>query len=179
MSLFYNDMQEELDLVVDGAAGFLPPLCKGSGGQHELGTYPISPKILMFSSCEISELFFFFQRSIPLLVVSLFCVVTCLHFHLCCEKCHPLFIAFLPLLFSSLKSYYRSGSIPELLLTLLSNWKRSVKPRPAVSYVNCRPVQAAAVCPLSLSASVAAPARPSFFDSLTPALAPESCVCDA
>ncbi|XP_063729892.1 rho GTPase-activating protein 12b isoform X2 [Eleginops maclovinus] len=41
-------------------------------------------------------------------------------------------------------SYYRSGSIPELLLTLLSNWKRSVKPRPAVSYVNCRPVQAAA-----------------------------------
>ncbi|KAM6908789.1 rho GTPase-activating protein 12b isoform 2-T2 [Lycodopsis pacificus] len=41
-------------------------------------------------------------------------------------------------------SYYRSGSIPELLLTLLSSWKRSVKPRPAVSYVTCRPVQAAA-----------------------------------
>ncbi|XP_014884143.1 rho GTPase-activating protein 12 isoform X2 [Poecilia latipinna] len=32
-------------------------------------------------------------------------------------------------------SYYRSGSIPELLLTLLSSWKRLVKPRPAVSYV--------------------------------------------
>ncbi|XP_016531113.1 rho GTPase-activating protein 12b isoform X2 [Poecilia formosa] len=32
-------------------------------------------------------------------------------------------------------SYYRGGSIPELLLTLLSSWKRSVKPRPAVSYV--------------------------------------------
>ncbi|XP_054893542.1 rho GTPase-activating protein 12b isoform X2 [Poeciliopsis prolifica] len=31
--------------------------------------------------------------------------------------------------------YYRGGSIPELLLTLLSSWKRSVKPRPAVSYV--------------------------------------------
>ncbi|CAB1340760.1 unnamed protein product, partial [Coregonus sp. 'balchen'] len=31
---------------------------------------------------------------------------------------------------------YRSGSIPELLLTLLANWKRSVKPRPAVSYVH-------------------------------------------
>ncbi|XP_061121517.1 rho GTPase-activating protein 12b isoform X3 [Syngnathus typhle] len=31
-------------------------------------------------------------------------------------------------------SYYRNGSIPELLLTLLSNWKQSVKPRPAVSY---------------------------------------------
>ncbi|XP_061614197.1 rho GTPase-activating protein 12b isoform X7 [Phyllopteryx taeniolatus] len=31
-------------------------------------------------------------------------------------------------------SYYRNGSIPELLLTLLSNWKHSVKPRPAVSY---------------------------------------------
>uniref|UniRef100_A0A671YLF3 Rho GTPase activating protein 12 n=1 Tax=Sparus aurata TaxID=8175 RepID=A0A671YLF3_SPAAU len=37
-------------------------------------------------------------------------------------------------------------SIPfiSLLFTLLSNWKHSVKPRPAVSYVNCRPVQAAA-----------------------------------
>ncbi|XP_062415122.1 rho GTPase-activating protein 12b isoform X3 [Pungitius pungitius] len=41
-------------------------------------------------------------------------------------------------------SHCRSGSIPELLLALLSNWKRSVKPRPAVSYVNCRPVQAPA-----------------------------------
>uniref|UniRef100_A0A3P8XED2 Rho GTPase activating protein 12b n=1 Tax=Esox lucius TaxID=8010 RepID=A0A3P8XED2_ESOLU len=30
-------------------------------------------------------------------------------------------------------SYYRSGSIPELLLTLLANWKRTIKPRPAVS----------------------------------------------
>ncbi|KAG7281596.1 hypothetical protein CRUP_033706 [Coryphaenoides rupestris] len=40
-------------------------------------------------------------------------------------------------------SYYRSGSIPELLFTLLSNWKRSVKPRPAVSYANCGSVQAA------------------------------------
>ncbi|XP_005756034.1 rho GTPase-activating protein 9-like [Pundamilia nyererei] len=47
-------------------------------------------------------------------------------------------------------SYYRSDSIPELLLTLLSSWKHSVKPRPAVSYVNCRPGQAAAVCSLSL-----------------------------
>nr|XP_046148316.1 rho GTPase-activating protein 12-like isoform X4 [Oncorhynchus gorbuscha] len=32
--------------------------------------------------------------------------------------------------------HYRSGSIPELLLTLLANWKRSVKPCPAVSYVH-------------------------------------------
>ncbi|XP_076855714.1 rho GTPase-activating protein 12b isoform X2 [Brachyhypopomus gauderio] len=31
-------------------------------------------------------------------------------------------------------SYYRNGSFPELLLSLLSNWKRSVKPRPAVSF---------------------------------------------
>ncbi|KAL1006755.1 hypothetical protein UPYG_G00076430 [Umbra pygmaea] len=31
-------------------------------------------------------------------------------------------------------SYYRSGSIPELLLTLLANWKRSIKPRPAVAF---------------------------------------------
>ncbi|KAG7487474.1 hypothetical protein MATL_G00023910 [Megalops atlanticus] len=36
-------------------------------------------------------------------------------------------------------SYYRSGSIPELLLSLLSNWRRSVKPRPAVSYVYSGP----------------------------------------
>ncbi|XP_036428380.1 rho GTPase-activating protein 12b isoform X9 [Colossoma macropomum] len=35
---------------------------------------------------------------------------------------------------SSSWSYYRNGSFPELLLSLLSNWKRSVKPRPAVSY---------------------------------------------
>ncbi|XP_035284529.1 rho GTPase-activating protein 12-like isoform X4 [Anguilla anguilla] len=35
-------------------------------------------------------------------------------------------------------SYYRSGSFPELLLSLLSNWRRSVKPRPAVSYVYSR-----------------------------------------
>ncbi|XP_053540820.1 rho GTPase-activating protein 12b isoform X3 [Ictalurus punctatus] len=36
-------------------------------------------------------------------------------------------------------SYYRSGSFPELLLSLLSNWKRSVKPRPAVSYKHFGP----------------------------------------
>ncbi|XP_069047341.1 rho GTPase-activating protein 12b isoform X16 [Lepisosteus oculatus] len=40
-------------------------------------------------------------------------------------------------------SYYRRGSIPELLLSLLSNWKRSVKQRPAVSYVYSGPVTAA------------------------------------
>ncbi|CAL9687255.1 unnamed protein product [Knipowitschia caucasica] len=33
-------------------------------------------------------------------------------------------------------SYYRSSSLPELLLSLLSSWKRSAKPRPAVSYVS-------------------------------------------
>ncbi|XP_047673032.1 rho GTPase-activating protein 12b isoform X5 [Tachysurus fulvidraco] len=36
-------------------------------------------------------------------------------------------------------SYYRNGSFPELLLSLLSNWKRSVKPRPAVSYKHFGP----------------------------------------
>ncbi|XP_041102911.1 rho GTPase-activating protein 12-like isoform X8 [Polyodon spathula] len=40
-------------------------------------------------------------------------------------------------------SYYQRGSIPELLLSLLANWKRSVKWRPAVSYVNSGPVTAA------------------------------------
>ncbi|XP_042623649.1 rho GTPase-activating protein 12-like isoform X3 [Cyprinus carpio] len=35
-------------------------------------------------------------------------------------------------------SYCRNGSFPELLLSLLSNWKRSIKPRPAVPYTNCR-----------------------------------------
>ncbi|XP_041099866.1 rho GTPase-activating protein 12-like isoform X12 [Polyodon spathula] len=39
--------------------------------------------------------------------------------------------------------YYQRGSIPELLLSLLANWKRSVKRRPAVSYVNSGPVTAA------------------------------------
>ncbi|KAG5850488.1 hypothetical protein ANANG_G00083000 [Anguilla anguilla] len=41
-------------------------------------------------------------------------------------------------------SYYRSGSIPELLLSLLSNWRRSVKPHPAVSYVRSGPGPAVA-----------------------------------
>ncbi|XP_056628000.1 rho GTPase-activating protein 12b isoform X5 [Triplophysa dalaica] len=35
-------------------------------------------------------------------------------------------------------SYCHNGSFPELLLSLLSNWKRSIKPRPAVSYTHCR-----------------------------------------
>lgn len=91
--MFYFDMQEELDLLVDCAAGILPALCKGSGGQHQLGTYPISPERLVF----------FFSHSIHLRVVSLFLIsaVICLHCHMCCEVCHPLFIAFLPLLSSS------------------------------------------------------------------------------
>ncbi|XP_051959276.1 rho GTPase-activating protein 12b isoform X2 [Xyrauchen texanus] len=40
-------------------------------------------------------------------------------------------------------SYCHNGSFPELLLSLLSTWKRSIKPRPAVSYkTHCRRVQA-------------------------------------
>ncbi|TRZ00234.1 hypothetical protein DNTS_014330 [Danionella cerebrum] len=35
-------------------------------------------------------------------------------------------------------SYCRNGSFPEILLSLLSNWKRSIKPQPAVSYTRCR-----------------------------------------
>lgn len=76
-----------------------------------------------------------------------------LHSFLCC--CSP--PLFTPPLSFFLKSYYRSGLLPELLLTLLSSWKRSVKPRPAVSYTNCQAVQAAAVCPLCCSS-----VRPSF-----------------
>uniref|UniRef100_A0A672R2X7 Rho GTPase-activating protein 12-like n=2 Tax=Sinocyclocheilus grahami TaxID=75366 RepID=A0A672R2X7_SINGR len=43
-------------------------------------------------------------------------------------------------------SYCHNGSFPELLLSLLSNWKRSIKPRPAVSYTNCRRSRASSVC---------------------------------
>uniref|UniRef100_A0A672KQY9 Rho GTPase-activating protein 12-like n=1 Tax=Sinocyclocheilus grahami TaxID=75366 RepID=A0A672KQY9_SINGR len=43
-------------------------------------------------------------------------------------------------------SYCRNGSFPELLLSLLSNWKRSIKPRPAVSYTHCRRSRAPSVC---------------------------------
>ncbi|XP_051980978.1 rho GTPase-activating protein 12-like isoform X3 [Xyrauchen texanus] len=40
-------------------------------------------------------------------------------------------------------SYCRNGSFPELLLSLLSNWKRSIKLHPAVSYkTHCRRVRA-------------------------------------
>lgn len=87
---------------------------------------------------EARVLFVAFHSSPCYFFLLYFCIVTCLH-------CYLSFLS--PPLLSFLKSYYRSGSIPELLFTLLSNWKHSVKPRPAVSYVNCRPVQAAAVCP--------------------------------
>lgn len=46
----------------------------------------------------------------------------------------------------SSKSYCHNGSFPELLLSLLSNWKRSIKPRPAVSYTHCRRARASSVC---------------------------------
>lgn len=125
---------------MDCAAGLIPALCKGSGGQHQLGMYPVT-----------SDFFFCFFFIIPFVsLIFSFSIFLRIHrpsCHLCCDVCQLLFISFL--LFS-LKSYYRSDSIPELLLTLLSSWKHSVKPRPAVSYVNCRPGQAAAVCSLSL-----------------------------
>lgn len=128
---------------MDCAAGLIPALCKGSGGQHQLGMYPVTSD---FFFC-----FFFFFFIIPFVsLIFSFSIFLRIHrpsCHLCCDVCQLLFISFL--LFS-LKSYYRSDSIPELLLTLLSSWKHSVKPRPAVSYVNCRPGQAAAVCSLSL-----------------------------
>ncbi|XP_029698921.1 rho GTPase-activating protein 12b isoform X9 [Takifugu rubripes] len=43
-----------------------------------------------------------------------------------------------------MNSYYRSGLLPELLLALLSSWKQSVKPRPAVSCASCPAAQATA-----------------------------------
>lgn len=125
---------------MDCAAGLIPALCKGSGGQHQLGMYPVTSDFFFcffFLSFHLFLWYFPFPYS---------CVFTGLH-AICGDVCQLLFISFL--LFS-LKSYYRSDSIPELLLTLLSSWKHSVKPRPAVSYVNCRPGQAAAVCSLSL-----------------------------
>lgn len=158
MCLFYCDVQEELDVLVDRAAGILSALCKGSGRQHQLGTFPISPERLMFL-----YLSFFSIPFISVLFLSSSFLLS-LHCHLCSEMC-PLFIASVPLLSSFLKSYYRSGSIPELLLTLLSNWKRSVKPRPAVSYVNCRPVQAASVCALYLHVLLLLPVFHSFIHS--------------
>lgn len=42
---FFLDTQEKLDLLLDGAAGFLPALCKGPGGQRQLGTCPITPPL--------------------------------------------------------------------------------------------------------------------------------------
>ncbi|XP_039609771.1 rho GTPase-activating protein 12b isoform X2 [Polypterus senegalus] len=41
-------------------------------------------------------------------------------------------------------SYYQRGSFPELVFSLLANWKRSFKRRPAVAYVNSGPVTTAA-----------------------------------
>lgn len=125
---------------------------KGQGGST---SWVRNPSAFIFPHQPSFWAFFLaFHSSLCYFSLPYFCIVFCIHHCLCCEFRHPLFIALSsPLvLLSSLKSYYRSGSIPELLLTLLSNWKRSVKPRPAVSYVNCRPVQAAAVCPRCLHA---------------------------
>ncbi len=76
---------------------------------------------------------------------------------MCCEcdfmHHHSLFcsVPFFHLFSVSSKSYCRNGSFPELLLSLLSNWKRSIKPRPAVSYTHCRQrSRATSVC-VSLS----------------------------
>lgn len=77
----------------------------------------------------------------PMCVVSVFFYASSLFF---CS------FPFFHLFSVSSKSYCRNGSFPELLLSLLSNWKRSIKPRPAVSYTHCRRDRAPSVC-VSLS----------------------------
>lgn len=113
---------------------------KGQGGSTSWVCIPSAPRVQPFFSIP-----FICVISLLLISAPVFIATCAVKFVILC-----FLLFFPPSSFSSLKSYYRSGSIPELLLTLLSNWKRSVKPRPAVSYVNCRPMQAAAVCPFSL-----------------------------
>lgn len=132
---------------------------KGQGGGTSWVCIPSSSERLSFST---SSAFFPFL-SILCLSLLYFCLFFWIIFFCCCPS------VFTPLFSSFLKSYCRSGLLPELLLTLLSSWKHSVKPRPAVSYMNCQPVQAAAVCLLSAAA---------FIPSFTPALAHLQCgVC--
>lgn len=136
---------------------------KGQGGSTSWVCIPSG--LRGFGFCKASELF---QQPIHLSSfflhshLSLCCVILSLSLLLSFPLLPPLLCSPLP------KSYYRSSSIPELLLTLLSSWKSSVKPRPAVAFVSCRPVQAAAVC-LLFSACVAAP-LPSFIPFFTSAL---------
>lgn len=135
---------------------------KGQGGSTSWVRIPSAPQGSCSPPGNFLSYFFFLalHSSQPFFSLPYFCKVTCaVKVVILC-----LFLSS-PLLLLPLKSYYRSGSIPELLLTLLSNWKHSVKPRPAVSYVNCRPVQAAAVCPISLHALLLLPVFHSFIHS--------------
>lgn len=58
------------------------------------------------------------------------------------------FLVFTPLR-PSMQPYYHSGSFPEFLLSLLSNWKPSAKKRPAVSYGCSELDRASSVCAAS------------------------------
>lgn len=126
---------------------------KGQGGSTSWVGIPSATGALLFQLPFRHTLSSLLPSSFPHPSSALFIVLRCLS--------STVFISFLSHISSS-KSYYRSGSIPELLLTLLSSWKRSVKPRPAVSYVNCRPVQAA-VCPFSLHVLLLLPVFHYFF----------------
>lgn len=59
------------------------------------------------------------------------------------------FLVFTPLRPPSMQPYYHSGSFPEFLLSLLSDWKPSAKKRPAVSYGCSELDRASSVCAAS------------------------------
>lgn len=68
--------------------------------------------------------------------------VTISSFFVHCFLTSSLFFLFL------IKSFCQGGSIPELLLSLLSSWKNALSHRPAVTYVNSAQVSAVTVCVL-------------------------------
>lgn len=58
----------------------------------------------------------------------------------------PIILFFHSSLHPSVQRYYQSGYFPELLLSLLSNWRPSAKKRPDVSFGCSRLNRASSVC---------------------------------
>lgn len=62
---------------MDGAAGLLPALCQGAGGQHQLGTYPMGPHKAHVLVPLSSSAIFCHHVHLSLFSLSYLCIVTC------------------------------------------------------------------------------------------------------
>lgn len=83
------------------------------------------------------------------------------------RPCPSIFLVSIPL-HPTMQPYYHSGSFPEFLLSLLSNWRPSAKKRPAVSYGCSELDRASSVCASSFCLSSSACRLRPVCHSLTP-----------